>query len=214
MCWCPIGMPSSLPRALPAIMRASAARASDMARSSVNRMKLCSTESRLRIRARQWCVSSSGESLRDAISRDASEIVRNSSISEILRLEGMRRLGLTRKHRRADTREHPFHVAPRAVDLGELRVRQCESRAPDQHFEILERRIRHSFTFQQTRLFHLSAGPQLGRKCFAGALPDLLVNEADYLLDRLLSGRRRRIPHDEPRLRPVEYRQIHFASLL
>src|SRR5579864_7200157 len=139
----PIGMPSSLPRALPAIMRASAVRASDMARSSVNRMKLCSTESRLRIRVRQCCVNSTGESLRDAISRDASEIVRNSSMSEILRLERMRRLGLARKHRRAYTREHSFHVAPCAVDLGELRVGQCESGAPDQRFEIFERRLRH-----------------------------------------------------------------------
>src|SRR5260370_2190636 len=171
MSLCPIGMPSSLPRALPAIMRASAARASDMARSSVNRMKLCSTESRLRIGARKCCVSSTGESLRDAISRDASEIVRNSSILKILRLEGMRRLGLARKHRRADTREHPFHVAPRAIDLGELRVRQCESGAPDQHFEILER----FFTFQH---FHLSAffifrKPALGHKrltrCLTGS---------------------------------------------
>src|SRR5260370_16871384 len=135
MSLCPIGMPSSLPRALPAIIRASAARASDMARSSVNRMKLCSTESRLRIRARQCCVSSTGESLRDAISRDASEIVRNSSISEILRLEGMRRLGLTRKHRRADTREHPFPVAPPPLDPSHLPLRHCPSPPPPPPFK-------------------------------------------------------------------------------
>ena len=43
---------------------------------------------------------------------------------------------------------------------------------------------------------------------------DLLVNEADYLLDRLLRGRRGRIPHDEARLRALEQRQIHFAARL
>ena len=63
------------------IIRASAALASAMARSSVTSRKLCSVGSRLLMRSRQIRVSSTGESCFAAISFAASAMVRNASIT-------------------------------------------------------------------------------------------------------------------------------------
>ena len=81
MSLCPIGMPSSGPFVVPAITRASAARASASARSSVGRMKACSVSSFAFMRAMQSSVSSTGDSFFSAISFAASAMVKIGSIT-------------------------------------------------------------------------------------------------------------------------------------
>ena len=71
----PIGMPCSGPFGRPAMIAASAARASASARSSVRCTKACSRSSSLCTRSRQAWVSSTGESCFAAISLAASAMV-------------------------------------------------------------------------------------------------------------------------------------------
>src|SRR5271170_1825006 len=126
-------MPSSLPRPVPAITRASAARASRRARSSVTTTKLCSIGSIRRIRARQCCIRSTGETLWAAIRRAALVMVRNSSISEFLGLEDLGRFGLARQRWPAVALDHLFNIGPAVIDSGDLSIRQLEPGAPDQN---------------------------------------------------------------------------------
>ena len=75
MSLCAMGMPSSGPRSVPAIARASAARASARARDCVTSVKACSVPSWAQMRASMCCVSSTGDSMRAAMARAASWIV-------------------------------------------------------------------------------------------------------------------------------------------
>src|SRR5215469_3504981 len=145
MSLCAIGIPSSLPRVVPTIIRDSAARASARARSSVTVMKLCSVGSKRQIRTRQCRVNSTGESLRDEIRADACEMVMNSSISGLFGFEDMGSFGFARQRRSAIACEHIFDITPRAVEFGYLGVSKEQARAPHRCSEVRKCRVSHIF---------------------------------------------------------------------
>src|SRR5713226_4340497 len=117
-----------------AIMAASAALASARARSAVRVTKLSSWLSRLAIRRRQAWVSSTGDSLRAAISRDASAMPRKASSvmsyfspgQENGWHEHMRRLVAMRPCR-GNTADHLANMAIGLDQLGHILGRQDEA---------------------------------------------------------------------------------------